>query len=100
MAQHIQQAILALAFLSTVVHNKLILSNIVNFVFVVFITLLMFVVNSLVLTNANLLTCSHCSNYGANCYQFCFSSSVSYQETLISVLRVLLALLSEVCMGL
>ena len=54
----------------------------------------------IVLTNANLLTCSHCSNYGANCYQFCFSSSVSYQETLISVLRVLLALLSEVCMGL
>ena len=39
----------------------------------------------IILTNANLLTCSRCSTY-SSCYQFCFSSSVSYQESLISVL--------------
>ena len=38
----------------------------------------------IILTNANLLTCSQCSNY-SSCYQFCFSASVSYQEPLICV---------------
>ena len=33
----------------------------------------------IILTNANLLTCSQCSNY-SSCYQFCFSARVSYQE--------------------
>jgi len=32
----------------------------------------------IILTNANLLTCSQCSNY-SSCYQFCFSARVSYQ---------------------
>ena len=36
------------------------------------------------LTNANLLTCSQCSNF-SSCYQFCFSGSVNYQESLICV---------------
>lgn len=32
----------------------------------------------IILTNANLLHCSRCSNL-SSCYQFCFSSSLSYQ---------------------
>ena len=39
----------------------------------------------IILTNANLLTCSQCSNF-SSCYQFCFSSKVSYQDSLICVI--------------
>ena len=39
----------------------------------------------IVLTNANLLTCSRCSNY-ISCYPSCFSS-VSYQAEMITVLQ-------------
>ena len=50
----------------------------------------------ILLTNANLLRCSKCNNYGS-CYQFCFSNtSVSYQESLISVFRIILLFLSMI----
>ena len=51
----------------------------------------------IILTNANLLTCSQCSNF-SSCYQFCFSSKVSYQESLICVILSSF-LISIICIG-
>ena len=52
----------------------------------------------IVLTNANLLTCTQCSNY-ISCYPSCFSS-VSYQAEMITVLQHFSALLTYYFPGL
>jgi len=50
----------------------------------------------IILTNANLLHCSRCSNL-SSCYQFCFSSSLSYQEpSWITVFKSFLVYLLQI----